>query len=84
MVDKLTVYALSTCGWCHKTIEWLRENNVDCEITYVDKLMGEEREQCIQELMQHNSKKSFPTLVVNDGEQVIVGFKSDEMEKALL
>ena len=39
------LYALSTCGWCKKTKRFLDDNDVEYELTYVDLLKGEEKEQ---------------------------------------
>ena len=31
---KVKVYALSTCGWCRKTVNWLKENGIKAEVIY--------------------------------------------------
>ncbi|MDD1679584.1 MAG: glutaredoxin, partial [Methanomicrobiales archaeon] len=35
---KITLYALSTCGWCKKTKELLTDLEVDFSYIYVDRL----------------------------------------------
>lgn len=79
---KLKLYALSTCIWCRKTEKHLEDLKVQYEVVYVDKLSGDEREQVMAEVARHNPSKSFPTLVI-DGARVVVGFKPDEIRKAL-
>jgi len=76
------LYALSTCGWCAKTKSLLDDMGVAYDFTYVDHLQGENREQAIEEVKDWNPSCSFPTLVIND-EICIVGFKEDEIRKAL-
>ncbi len=49
---------------------------------YVDHLQGENREKAIKEITKWNPGCSFPTLVINN-EKCIVGYKEDEIRKAL-
>ena len=76
------LYALSTCGWCAKTKKLLDDLGVEYDFEYVDHLQGKGREQAIQEVKNWNPSCSFPTLVIND-ETCIVGYKEDEIRKAL-
>ena len=41
----VTLYALSTCGWCKMTRGWLDDNDVQYECIYVDHLPKEERKE---------------------------------------
>jgi glutaredoxin-like protein NrdH len=41
---KIVLYALSTCGWCQKTQNFLDKLGVEYSYVYVDLLDGEERE----------------------------------------
>jgi len=79
------VYALSTCGWCRKTVDWLKENGVKAEIVYTDMIEDEaEKEKIVAQARKHNPRLSFPTVVVNDGECVIVGFEPEKMRSVLI
>lgn len=84
MKNKVVIYALSTCGWCHKTLQWMENNKVECEKIYVDQLSGAERENVMKEVEKYNPRRSFPTVVLNDGTKVIIGYKPEEFEKELL
>lgn len=75
------LYALSTCVHCRNCKEFLDENGVKYEFVYVDQLTGEERKACIEEVRKLNPSVSFPTLKV--GEQVVVGFKKDDLIRLL-
>jgi glutaredoxin len=79
---KVMLYALSTCGWCARTKELLRELGVDFEYTYVDLLEGKEQDDVMDEVERWNPKGSFPTLVIRD-RQCIVGFQEKEIREAL-
>ena len=79
---KIILYALSTCGWCAKTKDLLRELEVDFDYTYVDLLEGKEQDDAMTAVEKWNPKGSFPTLVIRD-KKGIIGFKEDEIREAL-
>ena len=79
---KVHLYALSTCGWCKKTKAFLDENDIEYEVTYVDLLSGEEKEQVLTEVRKWNPRTSFPTVVVNDN-QSVAGFKEERLREVL-
>jgi len=79
---KVMLYALSTCGWCKKTKALLNELGVEYDYTDVDLLKGEEQNAAIREIMKHNPDTNFPTLVINS-DKCIIGFKEDDIRKAL-
>jgi glutaredoxin-like protein NrdH len=81
-VGKVVLYALSTCGWCHKTKEFLQQLGVDFDFVYVDMLEGNEREDTLSEVEKWNPRGSFPTLVVRN-EKSVVGFQEKEIREAL-
>ena len=81
MAAKVKLYALSTCSHCRNAKEFLNKNNVEYDMTEVDKLTGDERRQTIEQVRQLNPECSFPTLII-DG-RVIVGFKPDDIKTAL-
>jgi glutaredoxin-like protein NrdH len=79
---RIILYALSTCGWCAKTKALLKELGVDHSFVYVDLLSPAEMEEAVQEVEKYNPRGSFPTLVI--GQKVIVGYREDEIRKALV
>ena len=79
---KVMLYALSTCGWCAKTKELLRELGIAFDYSYVDLLDGEEQNNAMDTVEKFNPSGSFPTLVI-DNRKCIVGFKEKEIREAL-
>ena len=77
---KVMLYALSTCGWCKRTKELLREIGVEFDYTYVDLLEGKEQDEAMNIVERFNPSGSFPTLVIND-KKCIVGFKEQEIRE---
>lgn len=81
MTPLIRVFALSTCIHCKKAKEFLDKCGVAYEPTHVDQLTGQERSAAIEEVKKFNPAQSFPTIII--GDTVIVGFRQDEIEKAL-
>ncbi|MEI7857706.1 MAG: glutaredoxin family protein [Methanomicrobiales archaeon] len=77
---KVILYALSTCGWCGKTKELLRELGVGFDYAYVDLLEGKEQDEAMDAVERFNPSGSFPTLVIND-KKSIIGFKEQEIRE---
>jgi glutaredoxin len=80
---KVKLYTLSTCGWCKKTKALLQDLSVEYEYVDVDTLPDVERSKIREEVAKFNPLISFPTVVVDDGREVIVGFKKDEITRCL-
>jgi glutaredoxin-like protein NrdH len=79
---KVMLFALSTCGWCAKTKDLLRELGIAFDYTFVDLLDGEEQNKAMDTVEKFNPSGSFPTLVI-DNRKCIVGFKEKEIREAL-
>ena len=79
---KIMLYALSTCGWCGKTKDLLRQMGVAFDYTYVDLLEGDDQDKAISTVEKFNPHGSFPTLVIND-RKAIIGFREQEIREAL-
>jgi len=78
----IVLYALSTCGWCAKTKDLLREMGIAFDYTFVDLLDGREQDDAISTVEKFNPAGSFPTLVINN-KKVIIGFREQEIREAL-
>jgi len=78
----IRLYALSTCGWCRMTRELLDKLGVEYHYVYVDLLKGKEADEAARQVEKLNPSRSFPTICI-DEKEVIVGFKEDEIRKAV-
>lgn len=81
-VGDITLYGLSTCGWCQKTKKLLDDLGVEYDYVFVDQLTGSDRDKAVREVSVWNPGVSFPTVVV-DNSKGIVGYKEDEIREAL-
>ena len=80
---KVMIFTLTTCGWCKKTKKLFKDLDVEYEYVDIDTLKGEEREKVRAELRKHNPRMSAPTVVIDDGKNVIVGFDEQKVREAL-
>ena len=79
--NELTVFALSTCGFCRRAMNFLRENEVKFRYVYIDKIDYEKKSKLKKELQEKfNKRVAFPFLVCND-EKAIVGFVKSDWEE---
>jgi glutaredoxin len=81
MPKTVKMYTLSTCSHCKAAKKFLNENQVVFDATDVDLLQGADREAVLNEVIQYNPQRSFPTIVI--GNQVIIGFKEAALREAL-
>jgi glutaredoxin-like protein NrdH len=78
----ITLYALSTCGWCKKTKGLLNDLQADYHYVDVDLLADDDQAEAVTEITKWNPDCSFPTLVIDDN-RCIVGFKEQEIRGLL-
>ena len=80
---KLKVYALSTCGFCKRALNYLRDNGVGFQYVYVDYLQDFQRSEVKKELKdEFGERPLFPFLVIDDTDYLI-GFDEEEWEEKL-
>ena len=73
----LTMYALSTCGFCKSAIAFLKEKDVSFRYVYIDKLSADVKADTKEKLTERfNKRMLFPFLVV-DAEKALPGFDED-------
>jgi glutaredoxin len=77
----ITVFALSTCGFCRRGLQFLRENKIKFKYIYVDKMDFEVKEKVKTELQEKFKERVvFPYLVLNDTE-VLTGFIEEKWKE---
>jgi glutaredoxin len=79
---KILMYALSTCAWCKKTKQFLKDNNVEFEYVDVDLCDRADRKKVHDDIESRGGDLSYPTLIVDD-KTLINGFREDKIRKAL-
>lgn len=75
------LFALSTCPYCRMTKRYLDDNGVEYELTEVDLLEGDEKQQAVDQVKAISGGTSFPVLVM--GDQHVVGFNKPRIKELL-
>ncbi|MDH5810656.1 MAG: glutaredoxin family protein [Candidatus Methanomethylicaceae archaeon] len=79
---KVFVYALSTCAWCKKTKQFLKDKDVEYEYVDVDLLSKEDLEKVKNEITSRGAPLQFPLIIIDD-KVMITGFREDKINGAL-
>jgi glutaredoxin len=80
---EIKLFALSTCPWCKKTKKLLDSLQIQYYYIDLDMAGGAEKEEARKEMRKFNPKGSVPTIVVDGGVEVIVGYKEEKIRRAL-
>jgi glutaredoxin-like protein NrdH len=78
----ILIYALSTCGWCRKTKNYLNDLGIAYDYIDVDLLEGQDSRDVMYLLKEFNNNGSFPTIIVNSKDAVI-GYNMDRLNELL-
>jgi glutaredoxin len=80
---EITVYALSTCGFCKRAMAFLNAKGVAYRYVYMDHVPIETKNQAKKALKErYKSDVAFPFAVI-DGEKPLVGFIEPDWVKTL-
>lgn len=78
---RVTLFALSTCGWCRRAKDLLNTHSIEYEYIDVDLCVGKEREEVVNHVKKINPRVSFPTIQIDD--TVVVGFDEERIKELL-
>ncbi len=79
----VTVYALSTCGFCKRALAFLEANKMEYSYIYMDKIPLEIKNEAKRILKERfRQDVAFPFAVVDDRE-VLVGFIEADWKRTL-
>ncbi len=73
---RIVVYSTTTCPWCEKLKEFLKENKIEFKTINV----GEDKE-AAKEMIEKSGQMGVPVIDI-DG-KIIVGFDVEKIKKAL-
>ena len=82
-VADIKLYALSYCPYCKENKAYLNDHDIAYEYVDVDTAPPEEAEQLEAQVQQYNPDETFPTMVVDGGKEVIVGFNEPAIAKVI-
>jgi glutaredoxin-like protein NrdH len=77
---KIMLYGLSTCVWCEKTKELLDKLGINYSHLTVDLLDNADADAAFEVVAKYNPDQSFPTIVIDDGKRVMIGYNEEELK----
>ncbi len=79
---KVFLYALSTCGWCKLTKQFLKDSDIEFEYVDVDLCNDEDKEKVRKDILNRGRSLSYPTIII-DNKVLITGFRKDKLKESL-
>lgn len=80
-MNKVRIYALSTCLWCKKTKKYFEDRKISFEAVDYDKQDEAAQEKIKNEMREAGFPCSFPFISIGDA--CTQGYDPDEFEKML-
>ena len=77
---EIMLFTLSTCIWCKKTKALLNDLGLEYSYVDVDLLFGRDQEEAYEVMHKFSNSTSFPTIIINNGEEIIIGFEEDKIK----
>ncbi|MCS7119020.1 MAG: glutaredoxin family protein [Archaeoglobaceae archaeon] len=78
---QITMYGLTRCSHCKRTMQFLTSAKVEFEVIWIDKLQEEERKKVIEEIYRISNSYSVPLVV--KGEKWVLGFNREKLEELI-
>jgi len=80
---ELTVFALSTCGFCKSALRFLRKNNLAFKYLYIDHIETDIKKKLKAELQEtYGERPMYPFLLIGE-EDHLVGFNQESWSEKL-
>ena len=75
------MFTLSTCSHCKATKKFMHDNGIAFDFVDIDLLQGDDKQKALEEVMQYNPGRSFPTIII--GDTIIIGFRENDIREVL-
>ena len=79
---KVLMYALSTCGWCKRAKQFLKDNDVEFEYVDVDTSSIGDKEKIRKDIQSRGGIQAYPTLIIDD-KILLTGAPQDKLREVL-
>jgi glutaredoxin-like protein NrdH len=79
---KVLLYAISTCGWCKRAKQFLKDNDVEFEYVDIDMCNMADKQKIRQDIRSRGGTLAYPTLII-DNEILLTGAPRDKLKEVL-
>ncbi|UCH38042.1 MAG: glutaredoxin [Candidatus Bathyarchaeota archaeon] len=76
------MYAISTCPWCKRAKQFLKDHSIGYEYVDIDLATPEDQETIRRDILRRGGQLIYPTIIINDT-LVINHFNVVALRKAL-
>ena len=81
-MHNILLYALSTCGWCKRAKQFLKDNDVEYEYIDVDLCSMEDKQKIRQDIQSRGGTLAYPTVII-DNKLLLTGAPQDKLKEVL-
>jgi glutaredoxin len=79
---KILLYAISTCGWCKRAKQNLKDLEVEYDYIDIDRCSNEDRETIRKDILSRGGRLAYPTVIVDD-EVLLTGPSREKLREVL-
>ena len=79
---KVLLYTLSTCGWCKRAKEFLKDNDVEFEYIDIDLCNNQDRQKVRKDIQIRGGRLAYPTIIIDD-KTLLTGLSPNKLREEL-
>ena len=79
---KVLMYAISTCGWCKRAKQFLKDNDVEFDYVDVDLCSLADKQKIRQDIQSRGGRLAYPTIII-DNKILLTGASPDKLREVL-
>ena len=79
---KVLLYAISTCGWCKRAKQNLKDLDVEYEYIDIDLSSREDKKEVTKDILGRKGRLAYPTVIIDD-KILLTGPSREELKEAL-
>ena len=76
------MYAISTCGWCKRAKQFLKDNSVEFEYVDIDQCSSESKQIIRKDIQSRGGRLAYPTLII-DNKTLLTGPPQEKLKEVL-
>lgn len=79
---EVLLYAISTCGWCKRAKQTLKDLNVEYEYIDIDLCNREDKKEVTKDILSRGGRLAYPTIII-DNKILLTGPSREKLREVL-
>ena len=79
---KIILYAISTCGWCKRTKQTLKDLDIEYEYIDIDLSSREDKKEVTKDILSRKGRLAYPTVII-DNKILLTGPSKEKLREVL-